>query len=397
MDLQTHIRPELWSAISNTYQAGNYKGAIVDAMLYLTNVLREKTGLDGDGPTLVGQALGGDSPRLRITKLQTETERNIQKGFEQILRGLYQAVRHPRHHEQAPDTKDTADSIIYFIDYISGILGQSEEPFTLDKFLARVFDPYFVESEQYAERLVERIPAKKLVDTLIEIYRKKTGGDSKKLAYSVGAIIEKLSDEQIAQFLAVVSDELETTQEEEVIRLNLQILPPKLWSRINEVAKLRTENRLLQSIKEGKLYLDTSKKSRGALGTWAGRILQFFTLKREVCWILTKKLASEGDADDRRYVVKFFWDFLPEVVTQEWEKNTIVEVISGAVRDGDSAVRGKLIGSIRSGRFPEEWQKEFAENLKDLTDPDNPAIYLPDGTPFLKGEAEEVEPADIPF
>jgi len=93
MNLQTHIRNSLWLAIQSTYQAGNYSHAILDAMHYLSNVLREKTGVDGDGTTLVGQALGGDSPRLRINKLQTETERNEQRGIESVLRGLYQAIR----------------------------------------------------------------------------------------------------------------------------------------------------------------------------------------------------------------------------------------------------------------------------------------------------------------
>jgi hypothetical protein len=77
MNLQTHIRPELWLAVASTYQAGNYGPAIVDAMHYLSDILREKTGVDGDGTALAGQALGGDSPRLRLNKLQTETEYQV--------------------------------------------------------------------------------------------------------------------------------------------------------------------------------------------------------------------------------------------------------------------------------------------------------------------------------
>ena len=99
MNLQTHISSDLWLAISNTYEAENYNHAVLDAMHYLSSFLREKTGVDGDGASLVGQALGGDSPRLRINKLQTETERSVQRGIEQILRGLYLGIRNPRSHE----------------------------------------------------------------------------------------------------------------------------------------------------------------------------------------------------------------------------------------------------------------------------------------------------------
>jgi len=89
MNLKTHIRPELWHTIANTYEAENYSHAILDAIHYLSDTLRAKSGVDGDGASLVGQALGGKAPRLRVNKLQTETERNVQKGLQQILRGLY--------------------------------------------------------------------------------------------------------------------------------------------------------------------------------------------------------------------------------------------------------------------------------------------------------------------
>jgi len=139
MDLRTHIKPDLWKAVESTYQNGNYAHSIVDAMHYLSDFLREKTGVEGDGASLVGQALGGDPPRLRVNKLQTDTEKSIQKGLEQLLRGLYMAVRNPRSHEQWEDSKETADSIIYFINHLLAILDKSEEPFTVDGFVARVW------------------------------------------------------------------------------------------------------------------------------------------------------------------------------------------------------------------------------------------------------------------
>ena len=107
MNLRTQIRPELWQSVASTYSAENYSHAVLDAMHHLSDVLRDKSGLDGDGTTLVGQALGGSSPRIMITRMQTETEKNVQSGIQQILRGLYQGVRNPRSHEQAEDDKKT--------------------------------------------------------------------------------------------------------------------------------------------------------------------------------------------------------------------------------------------------------------------------------------------------
>src|SRR5260221_10133234 len=99
MDLKNLIRPQLWNEISNSYIAENYEAAILDSMRFLSKVIREKSGLDGDGTQLVGQAFGGDEPKLRLNKLQTQSEKDEQKGFLQIVTGLYSAIRNPRTHE----------------------------------------------------------------------------------------------------------------------------------------------------------------------------------------------------------------------------------------------------------------------------------------------------------
>ena len=100
MNLETNIRESLWAAIQTNYENHNYTGAILDAMHFLSNLLRDKTGLEDDGVSLVGQALGGRNPKLKVNKLQSESDKNVQKGVEQILRGLYQAIRNPRSHEK---------------------------------------------------------------------------------------------------------------------------------------------------------------------------------------------------------------------------------------------------------------------------------------------------------
>jgi hypothetical protein len=162
--------------------------------------------VDGDGASLVGQALGGDSPRLRVNKFQTETEKNEQKGLEQILRGVYQGIRNPRSHEQFEDTQASANAIILFIDYLIG-------------------------------------------------------------------------DGKLGDFLEIVSDELKVTQEDNVIKMILQILPNYLWPRIEEVARIRIENKLIRSIESGKYNPSSQKGVLGWLGTWARDFIKYFTLR----------------------------------------------------------------------------------------------------------------------
>ncbi|MCX7001067.1 MAG: TIGR02391 family protein [Candidatus Sumerlaeota bacterium] len=392
MNLQTHIRNSLWLAIQSTYQSGNYSHAILDAMHYLSNVLRDKTGVDGDGATLVGQALGGDPPRLRINRLQTETERNEQRGIESILRGMYQAIRNPRSHEQIEDSQETADAIIYFINYLLGIIEKSEEPFVLSKFIPCVFDPDFVKSQRYAELLVEKIPTNKRFDTLVTIYRDKLQGDIYNIGLVVRALIGNLPDEQVKNFLEVVSDEMSTITDEKEIRYNLHLLPPNLWEQLSETSRLRIENRVIRAIKEGEA--EGGNPKRGALATWARSHLQYFTLKDQVGMAFIVKLISSNSAS-QRYVTELFLQQLPVVISLPYRRSQCIKAISNSIREDDEATRNALIRNIYE--LPDSWQKEFVKELKDMTDENNPEIYLPDRTPFLKSSNPIVTDDELPF
>ena len=158
MNLQTTIPDAMWAAVAGAYEAENYSHAILEATYLISSVLRERAGVDGDGSAMVGQALGGDDPKLKLNPLQTESEKNIQKGMEQILRGVYLGIRNPRSHEQTSDDKETADAIIHFLGYVLTLLNSSKEAFTIDSFVAKVFDSEFVESSRYAELLVAEVP-----------------------------------------------------------------------------------------------------------------------------------------------------------------------------------------------------------------------------------------------
>ena len=204
MNLQTSVPDSLWVAIANAYEAENYSHAILEATYHLSAVLRERAGVDGDGATLVGQALGGDDPKLKLNSLQTESDRNMQKGFEQILRGIYLGIRNPRSHEQTTDDKGTADSIICFLGYIVGLLNVSRAAFTMEAFVERVFDSEFVESDRYAELLVAEIPKLRLADALIAIYRARKKAELRKLRHLIPKLIASLAPPQLSSYINVV-------------------------------------------------------------------------------------------------------------------------------------------------------------------------------------------------
>ncbi len=309
MNLRAEIKPDLWDAISKQYESELYSNAIVEAIHYLSNVLRERANVDGDGASLVGQALGGDAPRLRINRFQTETEKNEQKGLEQILRGIYQGIRNPRSHEQFEDLQSTANSIILFIDYVLGIIGQAKEPFSLDEWVDRVFDYNFVASNRYAELLVAEVPPKKLLEALIILWRKKDVNSAKNLSYVVNELFRVIGDNQLGEFISLVSDEFKTVQQDIWIRISLQLFPPKLWPQIDELARLRIENKLILSITDG-AYDTGVGLIDGSLGTWASDFAKYFILVSELADVLTDKLRSD-DIVSQNYVAKYYFGDLP--------------------------------------------------------------------------------------
>jgi uncharacterized protein (TIGR02391 family) len=391
VNLRTQISERLWEAVASAYDAGNYAHAVLESIHLLTTVLREKSGLDGDGNQLVGKALGGDDPAIRLNSLQTDTEKNIQKGFESILRGIYSAIRNPRSHETATDKREHADAIIYFVNYLLTVLGASKEVFTPDAFMERVRDPDFVDSTRYSSLLVDEVPPARLGDALIKLYKEREHVPIQKRGTLIKALLEAANDSQIGNFLSVVSDELKTTNNTAEIRTTLQFLIPEFWPRLNEAARLRIENKLITGIRNGKR---TAGGTTEALATWANTFISVFTLRAEVSSALWLKLVSD-DAEGRHYVVEYFFTQLPEVAISDREVSRTIQGIVKAVKGGDLHVRGAIVRYIDI--FPESWQRSLVEALSELTDKDNPACVLVDGTPFLTKLKLEDFDDDIPF
>ncbi len=205
--------------------------------------------------------------------------------------------------------------------------------------------------------------------------------------------MEGLSDAQLNSYLAVVSEELRTVTDDASIRTSLQMLTPEMWSRLDEVAKLRIENKLILGIRDGEVL--SSGTVTQPLATWSGKFIKAFSLRRDAARVIANKL--EGfDADDRNYVAKYFMHFLPEIFSDEPLMNRCIRAIVSAIQSDDTNVRTTLLGSIRN--YPQDWQTNLAVAFKDQTDPEKPAIWLDDGTPFLSSpDQPELSDDDIPF
>lgn len=76
----------------------NYFHAVLEATKSVADKIRRKSSADGDGAALVNAALAGGSPVLRINANSTDSERGEQRGFCNLLVGMFGVFRNPTAH-----------------------------------------------------------------------------------------------------------------------------------------------------------------------------------------------------------------------------------------------------------------------------------------------------------
>jgi uncharacterized protein (TIGR02391 family) len=76
----------------------NYFHAVFEATKSVAQKIRDKTGLAGDGADLADTAFALKSPLLAINTLRTETEQSEQKGFVNLLKGMFGTFRNVTAH-----------------------------------------------------------------------------------------------------------------------------------------------------------------------------------------------------------------------------------------------------------------------------------------------------------
>ncbi|MCH8843912.1 MAG: TIGR02391 family protein [SAR324 cluster bacterium] len=92
------IHPEVLEFCREELVADNYFHAVLEATKSVADKLRSRTALTDDGVQLVDKALAGDIPLLAINALSSESERSEQRGFANLVRGIFGMFRNPTAH-----------------------------------------------------------------------------------------------------------------------------------------------------------------------------------------------------------------------------------------------------------------------------------------------------------
>ncbi len=259
----------------------------------------------------------------------------------------------------------------------------------------------FVEDDKYAELIVAKIPKRKVYEMLIEIYRKKADCKIYNIQRFFRAIFQRLSDNEIHQFLGTISSDLQKTNDDNERKFILRCFPKERWNEVDEISRLRTENRIIKSIEDGIAY-EYKKTTDGWLATWCTHLFSEFTLTGKLISTIGGKISS-SDIPQIKYCMKFmletFWKILDvnqlnrieEADKDPFEAKFDYWFISSVKREIENG--NKLFYSYckeKSFQIPEQIRKylesaidEFHENedIKTIVDDDQPDDFE-DDIPF---------------
>lgn len=99
----------------------NYFHAVLEATKSVADKLRASTGLADDGAILVDRALGGDLPMWAINPLKTESDRSEQRGFANLVKGIFGMFRNTTAHAPKIEwaiNKDDAEEVFTLLSLV---------------------------------------------------------------------------------------------------------------------------------------------------------------------------------------------------------------------------------------------------------------------------------------
>ncbi len=227
MNLQEQIDARLWASVQKSFEDGDFAGSIRECFYFLSDLIRSKSGCESDGVALIGAAFGGANPVVKINPFQTETEQSEQRGMEQLLRGLYAAIRNPRSHEKRSDSVETAEAVITFIGLLISMIDKSRSPYDADQIVGKAFDKHFVSKTQYADVLASKIPPGKRYDVLNRLFQRRMEGKIQHVALFTRAILASVSDELRSSYWEMISAALEDADADSEFRTAVY-LPAKI-------------------------------------------------------------------------------------------------------------------------------------------------------------------------
>ena len=316
MKIEDRIRDDLWKAIQAHYERTDYTEAVRDAVFHMSEVLREKGGIeDKDGTKLVETALLGSNPAILVNKNETTTEKDFQQGIGFAFKGIMQSVRNPLSHESFQYTQDEAEVLILYINFLLNQVDKSGGGTKIDNIIELLLDDDFTDTQEYADLLLKEVPTKKRYDLILELYQRRADLPRNKLKFFLTVLFSSLTKAAKSDFVRVVSSSLMKCKDDNDLRMYCHYFMKDTYAEIDKLAQLRIENMMLKSVKNGRVSYNLDEMGnevagcdhKGSLATWISDFekLHLLSNKNEIIQELFNSLMSE-DMKKENYIFEYF-------------------------------------------------------------------------------------------
>jgi uncharacterized protein (TIGR02391 family) len=119
-----NIHPALPAKVRKLFDDGHYAEATFHAFKYLDKQVQKHSCLTETGHKLMMTAFDEGSPKVQLTPLRTDSDKDEQRGYRFVFAGGVQAIRNPRGHEYA--VADDPDICLDHLSFVSMLLRRLE-------------------------------------------------------------------------------------------------------------------------------------------------------------------------------------------------------------------------------------------------------------------------------
>ncbi len=111
---------KLRSASRQLFSDGHYARAVEEAFKCLDNTVKMKSGIDAKtGAALMHDAFSAKNPTLKLNKLQSQSDKDEQRGYMDLYAGSMTGIRNPRAHEhELEDSPEEALEMLIFANHL---------------------------------------------------------------------------------------------------------------------------------------------------------------------------------------------------------------------------------------------------------------------------------------
>jgi hypothetical protein len=198
---------------------------------------------------------------------------------------------------------------------------------------------------------------------MIEIFQRRSEGDGEGVALFTKSALKILGADEHPLFWQTVSDSLEGANSDSEFTSVIRFAELD-WSKVSEIARIRAEHRLIESIKEGRYNKLKQECIEGHLGSWSRDVAKQFTLKSEFLAAVAAKLCSDNRTQ-RNYAFEFCFGAYCELVPKP--SHWLISHLKKRLKEHDQATHDALWEIVDPvSDPPDEWTKAFLQPIMEF-------------------------------